>query len=75
MANIVEDKRVGNAILRKLCKENDVNIKNVWLSQWGYVKNVIHEKDVDFCQTEYKGSIYKVQYISGCFYPFIVKQS
>ena len=74
MGIIVKDKRIGNAILRKLCKENDVNIENVWLSEWGYIENVIREKDVDFCQTDYKGSLYKVQYISGCFNPFIVKQ-
>ena len=68
------DKRILNAILRKLCKENDVEISNVYISDFGYVQTVDNnKKDVDFCKTEYKGKTYKVQYFSGCFNPYIAE--
>ena len=68
----MKDKRVLNAILRKLCKENNVDINNVYISEYGYIETVnVHQKDVDFCQTEYKGTNYKVMYFDGCFNPFI----
>jgi hypothetical protein len=74
MRTIVRDKRVSNAILRKLCKENEVNVNNVYISEFGYIDTVnTRQKDVDFCKTDYKGSNYAVEYISGCFCPFIVK--
>jgi hypothetical protein len=67
------DKRVLKAILRKICKENDVDINNVFISKFGYVKTVDHsKKDADFCSTIYKGTEYKVKYFDGCFCPFIV---
>lgn len=69
------DKRLLNAILRKLCKENEVDINNVYISKFGYIQNIDNsKKDVDFCSTEYQGQKYKVQYMDGCFYPFIIKQ-
>lgn len=71
----MKDKRVLNAILRKLCKENDVDSENVYISKFGYVQTLDHsKKDVDFCSTEYNGKNYKVQYVDGCFNPFIIEQ-
>ena len=67
------DKRVLKAILRKICKENDVDINNVFISKFGYVQTVDHsKKDADFCITFYKGTKYKIKYFDGCFCPFIV---
>lgn len=75
MSNLttVTDNRIGNAILRKLCKENNVDLNNVCLNPtYSYVETVNFDKaDVDFCKTEYKGNTYKVQYFSGCFNPYI----
>ena len=75
MSNLttVTDNRIGNAILRKLCKENNVDLNNVYLNPiYSYVETFnIHETDVDFCKTEYKGNTYKVKYFDGCFYPYI----
>ena len=69
----IRDKRVLNAILRKMCKENDIDINNVYISEFGYVKTVsFNKKDVDFCTTIYKGIEYKVRYLDGCFYPYIL---
>ena len=68
-----KDKRVLNAILRKICKENDIDINNVYISKFGYVQTIdFNKKDADFCSTIYKGVKYKVQYLDGCFYPFIL---
>ena len=69
----IKDRRVLNAILRIMCKENNIDINNVFISEFGYIQTVNHnEKDADFCSTIYKGIKYKVTYLSGCFYPFIL---
>lgn len=69
----VKDLRIGNAILRKMAKENDFDINNVYLSPFGYINTVDFSKpDADRCETEYKGKKYKVTYIDGCFNPFII---
>ncbi len=69
----IKDKRVLNAILRKICKENDIDADNVYISEFGYVETVnINKKDADFCSTIYKGVEYKVTYVDGCFNPFIL---
>ena len=68
----VKDKRIGNAILRKMAKENNFSIDNVYLHEYGYVCTInIHEPDADFSSTEYKGQTYKIKYFSGCFNPYI----
>ena len=69
----IKDRRVLKAILRKICKENGIDINNVFISKFGYVQTVnANEKDADFCSTIYKGIKYKVSYLDGCFYPFIL---
>ena len=71
--NATKDKRVLNAILRKICKENDIDIINVYISKFGYFDTVDHnKKDVSYCSTIYKGIEYKVRYLDGCFCPFIL---
>lgn len=70
----VKDLRIGNAILRKMAKENDFDINNVSLSPFGYINTVdFNKRDADRCETEYKGKSYKVTYIDGCFNPFIIQ--
>ena len=69
----IRDRRVLNAILRKICKENDIDADNVYISEFGYVETVdVSKKDADFCSTIYKGVEYKVTYLDGCFNPFIL---
>ena len=69
----ITDKRVLNAILRKICKENNIDINNVYISKFGYIETVnFNKKDADFCSTIYKGAKYKVQHVDGCFKPFIL---
>ena len=64
-----------NAILRKMAKENDFDINNVYIDKdYKYIHTVdVSKKDADYCKTNYKGINYKVQYVSGCFNPFIVE--
>ena len=69
----IRDKRVLKSILRKICKENGIDVNNVYISKFGYVQTVdIDKKDADFCSTIYKGVEYTVRYLDGCFYPFIL---
>ena len=72
---IVRDLRIGNAILKRMAKENNFDIDNVYINNdFKYIHTVdINKDDADFCTTEYKGNKYRVQYISGSFNPFIVK--
>ena len=74
METIIKDGRTINAILRKMAKENNFDINNVYFNEWyKYIQTIDHnKKDSDFCETEYKGSLYKVMYFSGCFNPFLV---
>ena len=62
-----------NAILKKICKENRIDYDNVFINkQFRYIETVdFTKKDVDFRKTEYKGKVYQVRYIDGCFKPFI----
>jgi hypothetical protein len=71
----MKDLRVLNAILRKMAKENDFDIENVYLNNvFKYVETIDFNKpDADFCKTNYKGINYKVMYLDGCFNPFILK--
>ena len=71
---IIRNNTIGNAILRQMAKENNFNIDNIFLhSEYKYVCTIdVREEDADFCVTIYKGNKYKVQYLSGCFNPFIV---
>lgn len=70
---ILTDLRIGNAVLRKMAKENDFEIDNVYMhNDFKYINTLdINKPDADFCATEYKGITYKVEYIDGSFYPFI----
>ena len=48
------DKRVLNAILRKICKENDIDINNVYISKFGYVQTIDFNKKVKFTSKKLK---------------------
>ena len=72
----IKDKKILKAILRKICKENDICIDNVYISKFGYISTVDHsKKDADFCRTIYRGIEYQVKYVDGCFNPFIFKNT
>jgi hypothetical protein len=72
---ILKDGRTINAVLRKMSKENNFDIENVYFNPWyKYIMTVdINKLDADFCITEYKGETYKVEYLSGSFNPYLVK--
>lgn len=68
----IKDLRTNKAILTKICLENDIDPKNVWINKkYGYIENVIGAKDVDFLKTKWYGVECQVRYASGCFYPYL----
>ena len=60
-------------ILKKMCIENGVNPKNVYVDKkFGYIRTVdFDQKDADFCSTIFNDVEYVCKYQSGCFYPFL----
>lgn len=64
-----------NAILDKICNENNIERSNVTVDKdFGYViTEDFNKKDADFCTTLFDGITYKVQYVSGCFNPYILE--
>lgn len=62
---IITDLRILNAIGRRY------NL--VFDKQYKYCIKDHDSWDRCLSRFEYNGGIYKLQYISGCFYPFIVK--
>ena len=70
------NKKLLKAILKQICEENEIDQDNVFIdSKFGYVRTINHgKKDADFCSTVYNGAKYSVQYMDGCFYPFIVEE-
>ena len=71
---VIRNNTIGNAILRQMAKENNFDIDNIFLhSEYKYICTIdVNKRDADFSVTIYKGNKYKVQYLSGCFNPFIV---
>lgn len=52
----------------------EVDTNNVEIDEYfGYVHIIdFNKKDIDFCETEYRGITYKCRYLDGCFNPFIL---
>ena len=74
MKTIIYNRQLAKAILRRLCQENEVDPDNVRISKFGYVETIDHsKKDVTFCSTIFTGQTYMVDFIDGCFAPFIVR--
>ena len=74
---IVEDIRLGKEVLRRMAKEHKFDAENVYMNpDFKYIQTIDRDKkDADFCQVEYKGSVYQVKYFDGCFMPFLVKKN
>jgi hypothetical protein len=72
---LVRNLKMATNILNKICKENGIDPENVYINEsYSYVETVnVNKKDADYCTTDYRGQLYEVQYLSGCFNPFIVR--
>jgi len=77
MNTIVKDIRVGKAVLRRMAVKHNFDAGNVFMNpSFKYIQTIDHDKkDADFCQVEYKGSVYQVKYFDGCFMPYLVKKN
>jgi hypothetical protein len=75
MSTIVKDIRVGKAVLRRMATEHNFDAENVYMNpKFKYIQTIDRDKkDADFCQVEYKGSVYQVRYFDGSFYPYLLK--
>jgi hypothetical protein len=73
---IVKNPRLGKAILKRMAKEHNFDADNVFMNpEFNYIQTIDPDKkDADFCQVEYKGSVYQVKYFDGCFFPYLVKK-
>lgn len=63
------DRRVKNAVVAKICKENNINNSNFAIycnKYWNYME---YDNDIDITllHTTYKGIKYSFEYVSGCF--------
>lgn len=68
----ITDFKTAKAILTKICLENEIDAKNVWVNpDHKYIENVVGTRDVDFLKTKWYGITCQVRYVGGCFYPYI----
>ena len=70
---IIKDRRIANAILNKIDKEYNLKNNNYIDYNFKYVCSIKNNNELDatFLKTEYKGKKYKVDFVGGCFFPFI----
>ena len=74
---IVTDKRIKNAVIRKICKENNIDNSNFAIycnENFDYIE---YDNDIriTLLSTTYKGNKYSFEYFSGCFNAYMVGSS
>jgi hypothetical protein len=63
---------VKKAILNQIIKENNLDKTKVFVNKkFGYIESD-NKNDVSFLSTIFHGERFKIKYLSGCFYPFII---
>lgn len=72
---IVKDRRTKNAVIRKICKEYEIDNTNFAIYCNDYFNYIEYDNDISITllKTEYKNSLYHFKYFSGCFNAFMVK--
>jgi len=71
---IVKDRRIKNAVIRKICKENNIDNSNFAIycnKKFDYME---YDNDINITSlsTVYKGIKYTFRYFSGCFNAYMV---
>lgn len=84
--NVITDKRIGNAILRRAAKQFNapkgfiMEVSHFGYIEW-YLENCAERLEssptrwTNFHNVEYKGKKYRSQYFDGCFKPYIVEMT
>jgi hypothetical protein len=68
------DRRVKNAIIRKICKENEIDNSNFAIycnENFNYIE-CDYDIRLSLLKTEYKGILYTFEYFDGCFNAYMV---
>ena len=71
---IVKDRRVKNAVIRKICKENNIDNSNFAIycnDEFNYME-YSNDVSITLLSTTYKGIKYTFEYFSGCFNAYMV---
>ena len=71
---IVKDRRTKNAIIRKICKENNIDNSNfaIYCNENFDYMEYDNEISITLLSTTYKGIKYTFEYFSGCFNAYMV---
>ena len=71
---IVKDRRVKNAVIRKICKENNIDNSNFAIycnDEFNYME-YSNDVTITLLSTTYKGVLYTFKYFDGCFNAYMV---
>ena len=71
---IVKDRRIKNAVISKICKENNIDNSNFAIHCNKYYNYMEYDNDISITllSTTYKGIKYTFEYFSGCFNAYMV---
>lgn len=71
---IVTDRRTKNAVIRKICKENNIDNSNfaIYCNENFNYMEYDNEISINLLSTTYKGIKYTFEYFSGCFNTFMI---
>ena len=71
---IVTDRRTKNAVIRKICKENNIDNSNfaIYCNENFDYMEYDNEISITLLSTTYKGIKYTFEYFSGCFNAYMV---
>ena len=71
---IVKDRRIKNAVISKICKENNIDNSNFAIYCNKYYNYMEYDNDISITllSTTYKGIKYTFEYFSGCFNAYMV---
>ena len=70
---IVKDRRIKNAILRQVCKENEIHKDDLYCNEYYSYMEYSNDVSITLIKTSYKGDDYTFKYFDGCFNAFMVK--
>ena len=69
---VVQDRRIKNAVINKICKENNINKDSIYCNEhWAYME-YNNNINITLLSTIYKGIEYSFKYFSGCFNAYMV---
>jgi hypothetical protein len=61
------DRRIKNAVIRKICKENNISDNDIYCNEYYNYMEYSNEISITLLSTTYKGIEYYFKYVSGCF--------